>query len=889
MANNIKELRKSLGLTQAELAKKIGLTTSAVGMYETGTRNPSYEILKKLSNIFGVSLEEIVDITTDASDNSNTASTKSEVKLTELSFQTFQLEYIHPQKVRAKVKKKFRLPSVEAAKRVQRAVQYLLNDESFHHPEMKDVAKRVLLKDENYRGIKISLDDFFFGENGFVDGILDLFYDDIKKPDEKNIDFKRIDFIEKTIKLPSDAPKVIFLGRVGVGKSTIIKNLTNFGEKVNFPFTDTSRTTTYQTEYIFRNRWQNPNKLAVSFMYFDEVIQEVETAIDRAVEAKIDMLYEDNSKTIQVKSSKNKSKQDRIIKAFYTDPNKVFDMRFFLGKYLRTESKNKQNESNQKLNSFWSTVYDYVLSIIDEIEKIDFSPNNNNDYEYDTPDPKSQDFLRFKYYEYIFNTKENENSTYARFRKFVLTEIKISINNLLINLDRNEVINHRYTPKDTENDWPLSFFCNIKDYESDDFYELIKTFTSKEGKFFGNILTPLIKGMRIELPYNDNLSNQITEKPIIFIDTVGTSHVVEEGASIENSINLNLDEVDVITVADDSRTSMSADTLNILKHLTNRVARSKIFIAYTFYDEFTKREFEDDYDEDEDYMDEQKQDYLLGLQNSKLAAILKDDRPEIVKFLNQLQDKTTFMKGLVSSNSHENSSTYDSINKFLKIIHDYYNISNNFFLVDKINDNDPLVEYDYKRLAMIFFNEILENYLEQQKNIYLKNPPHYKVTEALTRRLANGETYYMGAEILKPVDDLYSIMLDNLYTFILNPKSINFKKNDTEWDDYKTRLLEELKENIFENLTDYLKDDFTSRKMRIIWNRLHVEEYGIGSDYRRRIGIIETLEDLLVPYTSYIVNSEVEHMIDKLELIFERSILDLEKTIQIEKEKIKRS
>lgn len=871
-----------MGLTQAELAKKLGLTTSAVGMYETGTRNPSYDILKKLSNIFDVTLEEIVDITIDTSIDSNVTSNKSEVKLTELSYQTFQLEYIHPQKVRAKLKKKFKLPSVEAAKKVQRAIQYLLNDESFHHPEMRDVAKKALLKDENYRGINVPLDDFPFVENGFVEGIINFFYEDIKESKEKNTDF-----IENTIKLPPDAPKVIFLGRVGVGKSTIIKNLTNFGGKVNFPFTDTSRTTTYQTEYIFKNPWQKPSKFAVSFMSLDEVTQEVETAIDRAVEARIDMLYEDSSKNIQGKTSKKESEQDRILKAFYADPNKVFDMRFFLGKYIRTESKNRQNENNQRLNSLWATIYDYILTIISEVEKLDFTTYNYNDYKYDTPDSKSQEFLRHKYYEYVFDTNHKENSTYSRFKKYVLTEIKVNINNLLMYMDRNEVIRNRFTPKEKGNDWPLGFSCNIDDYDSDNFYEFIKTFTSKEGKLFGNILTPLVKEMRIELPYNNKLSSQVTEKPIIFIDTVGTSHVVEEGSSIENSINLNLDKVDIITVVDDSRTSMSADTLNILKHLTNRVARSKIFIAYTFYDEFTKREFEDDYDEDEDYMDDQKQDYLLDLQHSKISAILKDDREEIVKFLNQLQNKTTFMKGLVSSNSRENSSTHDPINKFLEKIHDYYNIYNNYLLVDKIKDGVPLIEYDYKRLAMIFFNEILENYLEQQKNIYLNNPPHYKVTEALTRRLFNGETYYVGAEILKPVDDLYSIMLDKLYTFILNPKTINFKKNDSDGEDYKIRLLEELKENIFENLTDYLKEDFTSYPMREKWKKLYMD-YGIGSDYRRRTGIIETFEELLVPYTSYIVNPEVEHMIDKLELIFERSIMDLEERIHKEKEKMNR-
>lgn len=881
MANNIKELRTQHGMTQAELAKRLDLTTSAVGMYETGARNPSYEILIKLSNIFNVSLEKIVDISIESSDESAGPSlNKSEVVLTELSYQTFQLEYIHPQKVRAKIKKKFRVTAIDAAQKVQKAIQYLLNNDSFHHPEMKEIAKNSLLKDENYRGANVTLDDL-----PLVDGIISLFYEDIKDSKEKPYNV-----IEKAIKLPKDAPRVIFLGRVGVGKSTIIKNITNFGDKINFPFTDTSRTTTYQTEYIFKNLWQDPNKFAVSFMSMEEVTQEVESAIDRAIEACINAINTEDTQQELIKSSRKESEQDRIIRAFYTEPNKVFDLRFLLGKYLKTDSKNRNNDNYQNLNHLWSSIYDYILTIFSDIQKTDFT-SYNNDSQHNIPTTENQEFLRRKYYEYVLDSynyeQKDKYSTYTRFKQFVLTEIRINISNLLMNLERNNIILSRNTYKNFETDWPLGFSCIIDDYDSEYFYDFIKIFTSKDGSDFGKILTPLVKEMRIELPYNHKLSDEITENPIVFIDTVGTSHVVDESSSIENSINLNLDSVDIITVVDDSKTSMSADTLNILKHLTHRVARSKIFIAYTFYDEFNKKEFIDDFEDDEDELDNQKQDYLLDLQRSKISALLKDDRTEINRFLNQLEDKTTFMNGLANKNIQSNEQDCISINNYLYKIHNYYNLYNNYLLVEKIDSLAPIVEYDYKRLAMIFFNEILESYLEQQRTIYLKKIPHHKVTEALTKRLANGETSYVGAEILKPVDDLYSIMLDNLYSFILNPKTINFKKDESNGNDYKIRLLEKLKETIFENLTQYLRDDFTSYPMKETWKKLYLD-FGIGSDYRRRTGIIEALNKLLVPYTEYLSNPEIEHMIDQLELLFDKSIVKLENAINSEKEKIKK-
>ena len=48
----LKILRKSNNLTQDMLAKKLGLSRSAIGMYEKGSREPDYEILEKIADFF---------------------------------------------------------------------------------------------------------------------------------------------------------------------------------------------------------------------------------------------------------------------------------------------------------------------------------------------------------------------------------------------------------------------------------------------------------------------------------------------------------------------------------------------------------------------------------------------------------------------------------------------------------------------------------------------------------------------------------------------------------------------------------------------------------------------------------------------------------------------
>lgn len=53
-------LRISKGWNQAELAHRIGVSPSAVGMYEQGRREPSLGLLVRLSQEFGVTTDYLL-------------------------------------------------------------------------------------------------------------------------------------------------------------------------------------------------------------------------------------------------------------------------------------------------------------------------------------------------------------------------------------------------------------------------------------------------------------------------------------------------------------------------------------------------------------------------------------------------------------------------------------------------------------------------------------------------------------------------------------------------------------------------------------------------------------------------------------------------------------
>ncbi len=69
IAENIKYHRHALNLTQGELAEKLGGKFSLVSNYENGYSTPDIYTLCKLAEIFGITLDELVEYSDDENDN----------------------------------------------------------------------------------------------------------------------------------------------------------------------------------------------------------------------------------------------------------------------------------------------------------------------------------------------------------------------------------------------------------------------------------------------------------------------------------------------------------------------------------------------------------------------------------------------------------------------------------------------------------------------------------------------------------------------------------------------------------------------------------------------------------------------------------------------------
>lgn len=58
--NVFKMLREAAGLTQVQIAEKLGISRSTIGMYETGAREPDFETLELIADFFNVDIDYLI-------------------------------------------------------------------------------------------------------------------------------------------------------------------------------------------------------------------------------------------------------------------------------------------------------------------------------------------------------------------------------------------------------------------------------------------------------------------------------------------------------------------------------------------------------------------------------------------------------------------------------------------------------------------------------------------------------------------------------------------------------------------------------------------------------------------------------------------------------------
>jgi transcriptional regulator with XRE-family HTH domain len=91
---HLKKLRVDHNMTRQEVAKKLGISAQAYGNYENGRRDPSIDALKKIAELYNVSIDFIVGNSQDKVQEGNNVLLLNTDGLTQANIQEIK-QYIN--------------------------------------------------------------------------------------------------------------------------------------------------------------------------------------------------------------------------------------------------------------------------------------------------------------------------------------------------------------------------------------------------------------------------------------------------------------------------------------------------------------------------------------------------------------------------------------------------------------------------------------------------------------------------------------------------------------------------------------------------------------------------------------------------------------------------
>lgn len=129
--------------------------------------------------------------------------------------------------------------------------------------------------------------------------------------------------------------------------------------------------------------------------------------------------------------------------------------------------------------------------------------------------------------------------------------------------------------------WPQSWTFKTKDRS--DFIQSIRWFSSNYWPQFGQLLTPIVNGIRVQGPLYSEVQPQGAK--LVLIDGQGLGHTPDDATSVTTHVTRKFAEVDVVLLVDNAQQPMQAAPVSVLKALAISGYEDKLAIAFTHFDQ----------------------------------------------------------------------------------------------------------------------------------------------------------------------------------------------------------------------------------------------------------------------------------------------------------------
>jgi len=640
--------------------------------------------------------------------------------------------------------------------------------------------------------------------------------------------------------IPGEAVRTLILGNSGVGKTTLLRRLIGTdAERDRFPAISTNRTTTCEIEII---TGRESFSAAVTFLSRHQTQQEVTESLSNAV-----------LKAIEGDSD------NAVMKDLLDDTDQRFRLKYTLGGWYPSKSKTggslsfvppaKRNtekplaESSSFLKSTLESVRNIATAACQEVEEI-LGPLGT---------------LKDEDRSYALDEMQRSGEASEEFQDLVnaiMEEIEARFERL---------VEGRY--RKSSSGWPEAWSFTTSAENRDDFLRTVRWYCSNSKQEWGNLLTPLVTGIRVSGPFRPEWVPTDQQYKHVFVDTQGLDHEkpTTELSSETTSLFANVQNILFVESGKDSLKSQSAR--KVMEAIAGAGYTSNLSVALTHMDLVVG----DDIPTEEDRKDKA----FSGLRSLVENEVRQNVSREAARQLSAHLENSTFYLEYLDPKKYPESWDNDDKAEFDQHLgYDLWKIAEH--LVERANPQrlqPSIPEYSFESLGLavrevsVAFQEVWEARLGY-KRIEGISPAPWQSVKAMSRRHAEG---WFDGYWLRPIDTLINLSRNGLTRFLESPlKWLPEHKRITG--EEKTAIIDRLKQIVNEELTELSKQRVWSEP-QVRWQDAY-EPNGVGSTQIRRQRVHELLVHQ-VPIPQSISDRAAQAWVEEIKQVLLRAIKTL--------------